>query len=131
MKRVSIAKLKQRARQLKSEIDVLMIAYKDERTPVGAKMLVGLTVAYLLSPIDLIPDFIPVLGLLDDVILVPLLISASIKLIPAMVLSDARQKIKDNPGIKKKNNWLFAILITILWLLLLYFIYRRVKLLWS
>src|SRR5947209_2826255 len=113
MKRVSIAKLKQRARQLKSEIDVLMIAYKDERTPVGAKILVGLTVAYLLSPIDLIPDFIPVLGLLDDVILVPLLISASIKLIPSIVLADARQKIKDNPAITKKNSWFFAFLIII------------------
>lgn len=126
-----ITKLKQRARQLKSETQVLMIAYKDERTPLAAKILIGLTVGYLLSPIDLIPDFIPVLGFLDDVIIVPLLISASIKLIPAIVLSDARQRIKDNPSITKKSNWFFAALIIIVWLLLLYFTYRHFKHLWK
>lgn len=119
-----IAKLKERARQLKSETQVLLIAYTDKRTPLAAKILVGLTVGYLLSPIDLIPDFIPVLGLLDDVIIVPILISASIKLIPAIVLSDARESIKDNPLITKKNNWSFAVLIILVWLLLLYFFYR-------
>ena len=69
-----LTKLKQRARQLKSEANVLMIAYKDKRTPSSAKILIGLTVGYLLCPIDLIPDFIPVLGLLDDLIIVPALI---------------------------------------------------------
>lgn len=57
-----IAKLKQRAKQLKSEVQVLMIAYKDRRTPASAKILIGITVGYLLGPKDLIPDFIPVLG---------------------------------------------------------------------
>ena len=70
-----LSKLKQKARQLKSEAQVLMIAYKDKRTPVTAKILIGITVGYLLSPIDLIPDFIPVLGLLDDLIIVPILIA--------------------------------------------------------
>ncbi len=102
-----------------------MLAYKDKRTPFAAKILIGLTVGYLLSPIDLIPDFIPVLGLLDDLIIVPILISASIKLIPAIVLSDARQSLKVNAGITKKNNWFFAILIIIVWLLLIYFAYKR------
>ncbi|WP_018615765.1 YkvA family protein [Segetibacter koreensis] len=120
-----LTKLKQRARQLKSESQVLMLAYKDKRTPFAAKILIGLTVGYLLSPIDLIPDFIPVLGLLDDLIIVPILISASIKLIPAIVLSDARQSLKVNAGITKKNNWFFAILIIIVWLLLIYFAYKR------
>lgn len=101
-----------------------MIAYTDKRTPIGAKILVGLTVGYLLSPIDFIPDFIPVLGLLDDVIIVPILISASIKLIPAIVLVDARQRIKDNPLITEKNNWYFAVLIILVWLLLLLFAYK-------
>lgn len=119
-----IKKLRQKARQLKSEARVLMIAYKDKRTPLAAKLLIGLTVGYLLSPIDLIPDFIPVFGFLDDVILVPLLISASIKLIPATVLDEARQSINDNPEILKKNNWFFAILIIMVWLVLLYFSWK-------
>jgi uncharacterized membrane protein YkvA (DUF1232 family) len=101
-------KLKQRARQLKSEAQVLMVAYKDKRTPASAKILIGITVGYLLSPIDLIPDFIPVLGILDDLIIVPALIALSIKLIPEIVLNDAREQLKNHPQRYKKNNWLFA-----------------------
>lgn len=125
-----IAKLKQRARQLKSEVQALMIVYSDYKTPLIAKILIGITVGYLLSPIDLIPDFIPVLGLLDDLIIVPLLISVSIKLIPAEILTEARQKVKDNPKTLKKSNWVFAILIMAVWLLLIYFVYRRFSYLW-
>ncbi|MDQ6843837.1 MAG: DUF1232 domain-containing protein [Bacteroidota bacterium] len=80
-----------------------------------AKILVGVTVGYLLSPIDLIPDFIPVLGLLDDLIIVPALISISIKLIPKIVLDDAREKYKSSPSLHKKNNWIFAGIIITLW----------------
>lgn len=98
-----IAKLKQRARQLKSEAQVLMIAHTDKRTPLTAKILIGITIGYLLSPVDLIPDFIPVLGLLDDLIIVPLLISVSIKLIPPLILVEARQKVKSNPKVLKKK----------------------------
>ena len=110
-----LTKLKQKARELKSEAQVLMIAYKDKRTPVAAKILIAITVGYLLSPIDLIPDFIPVLGLLDDLIIVPLLITASIKLIPESVLNDAREFVKINPGKLKKTNWIFALLIIAIW----------------
>ncbi len=119
-----ITKLKQKVRRLKSEIQVLVIAYTDGRTPLIAKLVIGLTVGYLLSPIDLIPDFIPILGLLDDLIIVPLLISLSIKLIPVIVITDARQKVKENPQQLKKNNWLFASIIILFWLILLYFSYR-------
>lgn len=126
-----VTKLKQRARKLKDEAQVLMIAYRDARTPFAAKILIGVTVGYLLSPIDLIPDFIPVLGFLDDVIIVPLLISASIKLIPAIVITDARLSLKNNPGVTKKNNWFFAILIIIVWLMLIYFLYKHFKYLWK
>ena len=86
-----IQTLKQKAKKLKAEAQVLMIAYKDKRTPLTAKILIGITIGYLLSPIDLIPDFIPVLGLLDDLIIVPALIALSIKLIPEIVLHDARE----------------------------------------
>ena len=123
--------LKQKARQLKSELQVLLIAYKDTRTPLIAKLLIGITVGYLLSPIDLIPDFIPVIGLLDDLIIVPILISLSIKLIPSKVLSEARQTIKINPKILKKGNWLFGLFIIAIWILLLYLAYDHLKYLWK
>ena len=115
-------KLKQKARKLKSEAQVLMIAYKDKRTPLSAKILIGITVGYLLSPIDLIPDFIPVLGLLDDIILVPALIALSIKLIPRIVLEDAREELKNHPRRFKKNNWLFAAIIIAVWILVIIFV---------
>ncbi|MGN6541477.1 MAG: YkvA family protein [Ginsengibacter sp.] len=117
--------LKVKASKLKSEIQVLMIAYKDHRTPLRAKILIGITVGYLLSPIDLIPDFIPVIGLLDDLIIIPILISVSIKLIPATVLNDAREKAKNTAQIYKKTNWGFAIVIIIIWLALIFFVYKK------
>ncbi|MEO7209449.1 MAG: YkvA family protein [Chitinophagaceae bacterium] len=120
-----IVRLKEKVRELKAEIQVLIIAYSDRRTPMIAKLVIGVTVGYLLSPIDLIPDFIPVLGLLDDLIIVPLLITLSIKLIPKVIITDARQKVKENPEKLKKNNWLFAVIIIFIWLTLLYFIYRQ------
>jgi uncharacterized membrane protein YkvA (DUF1232 family) len=126
-----LQKLKQKARQLKSEAQVLMLAYRDKRTPVTAKVLIGITVGYLLSPIDLIPDFIPVLGLLDDLIIVPLLITASIKLIPAIVLSEARESVKSSSKIYKKNNWIFGSIIITIWLTLIFLIYRYFSYLWK
>ena len=126
-----IKKLKQKARQLKSVTQVLMVAYGDKRTPIAAKILIGITVGYLLSPIDLIPDFIPVLGFLDDVILVPLLISASIKLIPATVMAEARERVKSQHSGVRKNNWLVAVLIIMIWFLLFYSFYRHFKYLWK
>jgi uncharacterized membrane protein YkvA (DUF1232 family) len=121
------SKLKQKAKKLKSESQVLLIAYRDSKTPLLAKILIGFTVAYLLSPIDLIPDFIPVLDLLDDLVIVPLLITFSVKLIPQKILEEARQKAKSAPEILRKTNWVFAILIIILWLMILYFVIRRLS----
>lgn len=120
-------KLKQRARQLKLEAQVLMIAYKDKRTPTSAKMLIGLTMGYLLSPIDLIPDFIPVLGILDDLIIVPALIALSIKLIPKTVLNEAREEIKNKPQRYKKSNWWFSIIIICIWIMALFYCYRLLR----
>ena len=112
-----LAKLKQKARELKAEARVLLLAYKDPRTPLSAKILIGITVGYLLSPIDLIPDFIPVLGVLDDFVIVPALIALSIKLIPQDVLQDAREIVRqDADGVQKKNWWFATVIITI-WIL--------------
>ncbi|WP_034924074.1 YkvA family protein [Gillisia sp. CAL575] len=120
-------KLKEKVKQLKSEIQVLSIAYLDPRTPWAAKLLIGITVGYLLSPIDLIPDFIPVLGILDDLILVPLLITASIKLIPEIVITDARSTALKNPKRMKKNNYIVAFFILLIWLILIYSLYSYFK----
>ena len=72
--------LKVRAKKLKTDIPALFLALKDDNTPIIAKIFAGLTVAYALSPVDLVPDFIPVLGYLDDVILLPMLVALTIKL---------------------------------------------------
>ena len=78
------------ARALKRDVGALWLAARDPRLPLLAKLVAGLTAAYALSPIDLIPDFIPVLGLLDDLLLVPLGIWLAIRLIPADVFAELR-----------------------------------------
>ena len=77
---------KEKAKAIKIYIPALFIAMRRKDTPIGAKILAGITVGYALSPIDLIPDFIPVLGYLDDLILLPLLAAMAIKLIPDEVI---------------------------------------------
>ncbi|HXR79900.1 MAG TPA: YkvA family protein [Saprospiraceae bacterium] len=126
-----IQRLKLKAKELKSEVQVLIIAYKDKRTPASAKILIGITAGYLLSPIDLIPDFIPVIGLLDDLIIVPFLIKLSLKLIPETVLEDARKEAFNNSRQLKKTNWLFAIIIIFIWLAFIHFVYGQLRHLWT
>ncbi len=104
-----------------------MIAYKDTRTPLLAKTLIGITIGYLLSPIDLIPDFIPVLGLLDDLLIVPLLITISIKLIPETIIIDAKAYVEAHPEMVKKSNWIFAIAIIIVWIVLIALFVKKLK----
>ncbi len=111
--------LKQKARFLKNESYALAFAYRDKRTPYYAKVLIVFTLGYLLSPIDLIPDFIPILGYLDDLIIVPALIALSIKLIPYEVMTECRDKAKLNIEHQKKTAWWFAIIVILLWLTVL------------
>ena len=87
--------LKQRARGLKAETFVLYLAARHPRTPWYAKLFVAGIVAYAFSPMDLIPDFVPVLGYLDDLILLPLGIAVAIKMIPASVLAECRAKAQE------------------------------------
>lgn len=107
---------RQKARRLKSEVHALYLAYRDPRVPLHAKILAAVVVGYALSPIDLIPDFIPVLGYVDDLILLPLGIALTIKLIPNEVLSDCRKKaraLEDEPV-----NRAGAIGVILIWMLL-------------
>src|SRR6266487_2484830 len=87
-----LSSLKQRARRLKSETLVLWFAARHPGTPWYAKLLVAGIVAYALSPIDLIPDFVPILGYLDDLILIPLGIVLAIRMIPAPILEECRAR---------------------------------------
>jgi uncharacterized membrane protein YkvA (DUF1232 family) len=111
--------LKNRARRLKLEVRALALAYQDPRTPWYAKAFAGCIVAYALSPIDLIPDFIPVLGYLDDIIIVPLGIVLAIKMIPADVLADCRAKARQSEGPQKPVNWAAAATIIAVWIFFL------------
>lgn len=88
-----LAKLQSVARNAKRELKVYQLVLKDRRTPRLAKALLVVAIGYALSPIDIIPDFIPVLGYLDDVILVPGLIALALKMIPHEVVADCRAKV--------------------------------------
>ncbi|MDQ7787463.1 MAG: DUF1232 domain-containing protein [Thermodesulfovibrionales bacterium] len=85
-------KLKSVGRNVKHELRVYQFVLKDKRTPKISKILLGLAIGYLLLPFDLIPDFIPVIGHLDDLILVPLLVIAALKFIPQEVVDDCRKR---------------------------------------
>ena len=91
-------RLQRVARTLKRELRVYQLVLRDRRTPRLARILLGLAVGYVLLPFDLIPDFIPVLGHLDDVLIVPALIVAALKLIPPEVIADCRTKAGQPQG---------------------------------
>jgi len=86
--------LRETAARLKTEFAVYQLVLKHPRTPLLPKMLLGLAVAYVLMPFDLIPDFIPVIGHLDDLVIVPALVILALKLIPREVMAECRQKIE-------------------------------------
>ena len=109
-------KLKSRARALKQEAFAVYLAAKDSRTPWYAKAVAFITIAYALSPIDLIPDFIPILGYLDDLLIVPAGIALAIRLIPAEVLEDARETVATQ-GVGRSVGYIGAAIIIIIWIL--------------
>jgi len=110
-----LADLRSRARKLKSEIFALYLALRDPRTPWYAKAFGALVVAYAFSPLDLIPDFVPVLGYLDDVILLPLGIWLTIRMIPLAVLDESRARAEIELRGRRPTNWAVAVVIILLW----------------
>ena len=107
--------LKARAKKLKTDIPALFLALKDSNTPIIAKIFAGITVAYALSPVDLVPDFVPVLGYLDDVILLPMLVALTIKFIPSDVLENNRRQAEGMWQDGKPKKGYYAIPIVIVW----------------
>jgi uncharacterized membrane protein YkvA (DUF1232 family) len=113
---------KTKSKRLKSEVYALYLASKDPRTPWYAKILAALIMSYALSPIDLIPDFIPIAGYVDDLILIPLGIALLIKIIPKDILEECRARAESYFSGRKPKSWVAAIIIILIWILAIYLI---------
>lgn len=109
---------KAKTRQLKTETYALYLACRHPKVPWYAKVFAACVVGYLFSPIDLIPDFIPVLGYLDDLVLVPLGIILALKMIPKSVWEECREEAQKTLSQDKPRNWAAAGFIIAIWLLL-------------
>lgn len=118
--------MREHAKKLKQDIPIVYLSLKDKETPVLAKIVAGITIAYALSPIDLIPDFIPILGYLDDIIILPALIAFTIQLIPKKVWERnadlANYMWKDG----KPKKWYYSIPIIFIWIILVWLIVKAI-----
>jgi len=111
-------RLKQQARHLRSESYTLYLAARHPATPWYARLLVAAIVAYAFSPIDLIPDFVPVLGVLDDLVLVPLGMALAIRLVPAAVMTECRVRAQEVFRSGKPVSRLAGVVVIAIWLAL-------------
>ena len=118
--------LKVRAKKLKTDIPAIFLALKDKETSIIAKLFAGITVAYALSPIDFVPDFIPVLGYLDDVILLPMLVALTIKFIPKDVLEKYRKQAEGMWQDGKPKKWYYSIPVVVIWVLIIVLIVKMI-----
>lgn len=118
--------LKKRARQLKTDLPAIFLALSKPETPLSAKFLAAVTIVYALSPVDLIPDFIPVLGLLDDLILLPALIALTIRWIPEEVFTVCREEAVGLWEGGTPGKWVYAIPFILIWILVLGLVLRAV-----
>jgi len=127
--RARLAKLKRRARRLKRQLWALFLSWKDPGTPFLARVVIVCALAYAASPIDLIPDFIPLLGQLDDLIILPALIALAIRLIPPEVTARCRREawkhLASGERVKTPAGTAAAILFALLWLALIAWIVTR------
>ena len=110
-----MSKLTDRAKKLKTDIPAVFLALKDRRTPWYAKVIAATVVIYALSPIDLIPDFIPFLGYLDDIIILPALIAWCVKCVPSDVFDDCKARAEGLWGNGKPEKWYYAIPFVLIW----------------
>jgi len=120
-------KLKEKLLELKQYITALYPAYKRKDVPILAKILIALIIVYALSPIDLIPDFIPILGYLDDLIILPVLIYFVIKIIPKNILDECKEEAKDLWKNGKPKKWYYGIPFIIIWVFVIILIIRVVR----
>jgi uncharacterized membrane protein YkvA (DUF1232 family) len=113
-----LAELKRRTKALKAETFALYLAARHPQTPWYAKVLVAGIVAYAFSPIDLIPDFVPVLGYVDDLILIPIGIAFALKLIPPEVMTECRARAAEALNSGKPVSRIAAAVIIAIWIIL-------------
>lgn len=116
--------LKDRAKKLKNDIPALVLALRRKDTPLAAKITAAVTVAYALSPVDLVPDFIPVLGYLDDVILLPALVALTVRLIPPEIFEECRIQAQGMWENGRPKKWQYAIPVILVWVIILCVIIR-------
>jgi len=111
-----IDNLKGQVRKLKQHLHVLYLSFRDPRIPWYAKIVAISVVAYAFSPIDLIPDFIPILGYLDDLVIVPLGIILALKLIPSLIIQEYKIKAEETRQNDKPKNWIMGVLFITIWI---------------
>ena len=119
--------LKKKAKQLKTDIPAVYLSLRSKETPLAAKIVAGITVIYALSPIDLIPDIIPVFGYLDDIIILPGLIALTIRLIPHEAFERFRMEAEGMWKNGKPIKWIYAVPIALIWLLIIWWIMKVVN----
>ncbi len=115
---------KTKAKTLKREVYALSLAARDPRVPWYAKVFAALIIGYALSPIDLIPDFVPVIGYLDDLVLIPAGIILLVKMIPKEVMEECREKAGSHHGRLKGKHWVAATAIVLIWIISIYVVIR-------
>lgn len=118
--------IKRKTGSIKQEIAALYLAYRHPDTPWYAKILLALIIGYALSPVDLVPDFVPVLGYIDDIIILPALIVLARRSIPETVMAECRERVLREP-LDIKSKWVAAAVIIIIWLLVVYLVFGLIK----
>jgi uncharacterized membrane protein YkvA (DUF1232 family) len=121
-----IARWHQQVDHLKTEVFALYLAYKHPKTPWYAKVCMGIVIGYAVCPIDLIPDFIPVLGYLDDLIIVPAGIYLTLKMIPKDVMLECREKARISQ-FRTKIKWIITGVIVLIWMVVIFLLVRFVS----
>lgn len=116
--------LKERAKQLKLQLPIIFVAMKHKETPISAKIVASFAFIYALSPIDLIPDFIPILGLLDDIIILPFLIVLTLKLIPLPLKEAYQNEVETHLSSEPRQRWVYGIPFILIWILIIYVIVK-------
>ncbi|NPV51362.1 MAG: DUF1232 domain-containing protein [Candidatus Methanofastidiosum sp.] len=120
---ITFKELKEKTKSIETDIYALYKAYRDPRVPWYVKIIILFLLGYFISPIDLIPDFIPVIGYIDDILIISLTIYLIIKLIPAEVFQDCRNKAICEP-ISVKSKWIVTFSIVIIWFIAIYLVLR-------
>lgn len=117
--------LKETGKKFKENLPIVYFVFKNSSTPLFSKILAGITIGYALSPIDLIPDFIPIIGYLDDLVILPFLIYVTMKSIPESILVESKAASIDFWTNNKSKNWLYAIPILFIWAFIIYIVIKK------